>query len=210
MNRNTNTKTFKKKLDFLKQDINSWQFEIIQIKRYILKTFLVTIVRKKRSFVKKGDFMKQGLCWQKMVCYVTVVFLMMIIFEGCGGGDDNDKSPTTPQSGIDATGTWNIAYTVTSNTCDYGGDPGESASMILTVVQNDTQIFIADYPDSTGTIDPNTGEFTLTASVSTFTITLNGVTDGSTMNGTYVNSSFRIDNHEPCIIQYNFIGIKSI
>jgi hypothetical protein len=140
---------------------------------------------------------------------LTVILLLAITVVGCkSGSNGGGNSPTTPQSGIDVTGTWNITYTVKSNSCDYGGAPGTPNNMTITLVQNGNQISSPDYAGSSGAIDTSTGDFTLTQNTLLFIITLSGVTDGSTASGEYTLSTARLDTGAACQIVYDFIGTK--
>lgn len=127
-----------------------------------------------------------------------VVIGLIFLIGGCKSGSSND-SPTTPQSGIDVTGTWNITSTVKTNTCGAGGGPGTVSNMTLTLVQNGNQVTSPEYQGSSGTINTNTGEFALTYGT---LFTLEGVTDGTTASGTYTYTP------GTCEIVYDFTATK--
>ena len=140
---------------------------------------------------------------------LAVSLLLATTVTGCkSGSSGGENSPTTPQSGLDVTGTWNITYTVKSNSCDYGGALGTINNMTITLVQNGDQISSPDFAGSSGTIDTSTGNFTLTQNTILFIITLSGVTDGATASGEYTLSTVRLDNGAACQIVYDFTGTK--
>jgi len=150
--------------------------------------------------------MKRFLWRQGLYGLVGVVVLLFMV-GGCKSGNNGD-SPTTPQSGIDATGTWNITYTVKTNSCDYGGGPGTVNNMTITLAQSGNQLTSPEYPGSSGTINTSTGEFTITQSALAFEITLDGVTDGTTASGIYTLKTSRLDTGAACTIEYDFTGTK--
>jgi hypothetical protein len=152
--------------------------------------------------------MKYILFWRRGIGLIALFLRLLLIFGGCDGGNNN--SPTTPQNGsIDMSGTWDLTYTLTSNTCDFGDSPGTTYTETITFSQSGTQISSPDFSSLTGTINTTTGEFTITQSVLFLSVTMSGVTDGSTMNGTYIGTGSRIDNGAPCAIEYDVTGSKT-
>ncbi len=145
--------------------------------------------------------------YQRFVYAAFIAGIVVLIVTGCSS-DSSKKSPTTPQNGINATGTWNLTYTVQTTSCDYGGEPGMVNNMTLTLLQDGSQLSSPEYPGSSGTINPTTGQFILTQNALAFEITLDGVTDGTTCNGIYTLKTVRLDSGAACEIVYDFTGIK--
>ncbi len=145
--------------------------------------------------------------WHRSLYRGLMVGMLFFVLSGCSGSTSK-SSPTNPQGGIDATGTWNLTYTIQTTSCDYGGQPGDVNNMTITLVQDGNQLTSPEYPGSSGTINTSSGQFILTSNALIFDVTLEGVTDGTTSSGIYTLKTVRLDSGADCEIMYDFTGTK--